>query len=62
MPGLFKIVCKKVLLPMSDEINTNVRSRSAKLRYAVRNDKSFTNMEEFKKNFKNYLELESVII
>ena len=60
--NLFKTVCKKVLLPTSNEINENPRSRSAKLRYAVRNNNLFTNPEEFQKMFLNYLELESASI
>ena len=60
--NLFKTVCKKVLSPTSNEINENPRSRSAKLRYAVRNDNSFINPEEFKKKFLNYFELEGVLI
>ena len=60
--NLFKTVCKKVLLPTSNEISENSRSRSAKLRYAVRNENSFTNSEEFKKIFLNYFELESALI
>tara|TARA_B100001123_G_scaffold220360_1_gene248547 strand:- start:72 stop:1043 length:972 start_codon:yes stop_codon:yes gene_type:complete len=60
--NLFKTVYKKVLTPNSDEIIENPRSRSAKLRYAVRNDKSFTNPEEFEKMFLNYFELEGALI
>ena len=60
--SLFKSVCKKALLPTPDEINENVRSRSAKLRYAVRNNNSFINSEEFKNKFLNYFELESARI
>jgi len=60
--NLFKTVCKKVLLPTSNEINENPRSRSAKLRYAVRSDSSFINSKEFEKKFLNYFELESILI
>ena len=60
--NLFKSVSKKALLPTPDEINENVRSRSAKLRYAVRNNNSFINPEEFKNKFLNYFELESASI
>ena len=60
--SLFKLVCKKALSPTTSEINKNTRSRSAKLRYAIRNDKSFVNPEEFKNKFLNYFELESVSI
>jgi len=61
-PSLFKSICKKAILPTTDEINENSRSRSAKLRYAVRNNNSFTNAEEFKNKFLNYFELESFTI
>ena len=60
--NLFKTVCKKVLFPTSNEINENPRSRSAKLRYAVRSNSSFINSKEFEKMFLNYFELESVSI
>jgi len=60
--NLFKTVCKKVLIPTSNEINENSRSRSAKLRYAVRNDASFIHSKEFEKMFLNYFELEGVSI
>ena len=60
--NLFKKVCKKVLLPSLIEINENPPSRSAKLRYAIRNGNSFTNTEEFKKMFLNYFELEGFSI
>ena len=60
--NLFKVVCKKVLLPTLNEINKNPRSRSAKLRYAIRNDNSFINSQEFEKIFLNYFKLEGVSI
>jgi len=60
--NLFKEVCKKVLLPTLNEINKNPRSRSAKLRYAIRNDNSFINSQEFEKMFLNYFKLEGVSI
>ena len=60
--NLFKKVCKKVLTPTSNELSENPRSRSAKLRYAIRNDNSFTDSEEFKKMFLNYFELEGTSI
>ena len=58
-PSLFKSISKKALFPTTDEINENKSSRSAKLRYAVRNNNSFTNPEKFKNNFLKYFELES---
>jgi len=40
------------------EIKKNIRSRSAKLRYAVRNSNSFFYPHEFRKKFENYFKLE----
>ena len=56
--SLFKLISKKPLVADVKEINTNIRSRSAKLRYAIRNNNSFFYPNEFKKNFLNYFELE----
>jgi len=56
--SLFKLISKKPLVADITEINENIRSRSAKLRYAVRNNNSFIYPEEFKKKFLNYLKLE----
>ena len=55
--GLFKMQSKKPLVPSSKEIEENKKSRSAKLRYAIRNKNSFLNFEEFKKNYKSYFEM-----
>ena len=51
-----------MLLPTLDEINENARSRSAKLRYAVRDNNSFVDPKEFKNKFLNYFELEGAIV
>ena len=56
---LFKLIFKKPLVADVKEINKNIRSRSAKLRYAIRNDNSFFYPHEFKNKFINYLKLES---
>ena len=45
-------------VPDTNEINKNIRSRSAKLRYAIRSDNTFINPEEFKNKFINYYKLE----
>ena len=60
--NLFKLVSKKVLIPTQEELNENLRSRSAKLRYAIRNSNPFKNSDEFKNKFSNYFELESNLI
>ena len=55
---LFKILSRKALTPSKKEINKNIRSRSAKLRYAIRNNNSFFYPKEFKKRFENYFQIE----
>ena len=54
---LFNILSKKPLIPSTNEINQNVQSRSAKLRYAIRNDNKSFYPEEFKNKFINYFNL-----
>ena len=53
---------KKVNLirPTAKEVKQNPPSRSAKLRFATRNEKSFEEPKIFKKKFKKYLYLESL--
>ncbi len=58
---LFKFISKKPIVPDLKEIDLNIRSRSAKLRYSIRNENSFFYPKEFKKNFINYLELEGSV-
>ena len=60
--NLFKLVSKKPLMPEANEIKNNIRSRSAKLRYAIRNNNSFFYPKEFKYMFENYFKLESVVV
>ena len=55
---LFKSLSKKPLKPNKKEISQNTRSRSAKLRYAIRNNNSFFYPEEFKKKFEIYFKME----
>ena len=59
---LFKIIKKKLSVPESSEIKKNTRSRSAKLRYAIRNESLFFYPEELEKKFFNYFKLESMKI
>ena len=56
----FKILTKKVVRPKIKEIRSNFYSRSAKLRYAIRNDASFFCPKEFKKKFISYFNLEDI--
>ena len=55
---LFKFILKKPLAASIKEIKENIRSRSAKLRYAIRNNSSFTFPDEFQNKFENYFSLE----
>ena len=56
--SLFKLISKKPLVSDIEEIKKNIRSRSAKLRYAIRNNNSFFYPNEFKNQFINYFKLE----
>lgn len=57
--NLFSLVIKKPISADEKEIKENVRSRSAKLRHAVRNSNSFFHPYEFENKFVNYLKLEN---
>jgi len=57
---LFKLVSKKPFVANKKEINENIRSRSAKLRYAIRNNESFFYPNEFENKFINYFKLENL--
>ena len=61
-PGLFGLLSKKPLTPSKKEIYRNIRSRSAKLRYAVRNNNSFFYPKEFKKKFENFFNVEGIAV
>jgi len=54
---LFELFSKKPITPGKNEIYQNKNSRSAKLRYAVRNENSFFYPNEFTKKFNNYFEM-----
>ena len=56
--NLFKLISKKPLVADIREIEKNIRSRSAKLRYAIRDNNSFFYPDEFKNKFINYFKLE----
>ena len=57
--SLFKQIIKKPLVADEGEINKNIRSRSAKLRYGIRNKNTFFYPDEFKRKYFNYFKLES---
>ena len=58
--GLFKLLSKKPIIPTKKEIFQNIRSRSAKLRYAIRNNNLFFYSNEIKKKYENYLKIEEI--
>ena len=51
---------KKPLIPTKKEILENNRSRSAKLRYGIRNEESFFYPEEINEKFSNYFNMEQI--
>ena len=57
---LFKEYRNKVLRPTKKEVEINKRSRSAKLRFAIRSNDKFQYPEELIKKFKKYLDLEAI--
>ena len=59
---LFNEYKNKVLKPSKKEIKKNSRSRSAKLRYAIRSKNKFSYPDELLKKFKIYLDLEALSV
>ena len=57
---LFEKYNKKIITPTLREIKTNNRSRSAKLRFAIRSKDKFIFPENIFHKFKKYLEIESI--
>jgi 16S rRNA (cytosine1402-N4)-methyltransferase len=58
--ALFEKYRNRILRPSNEEINQNNRSRSAKLRYAIRSKNNFKYPLDLIEKFKNYLDLESI--
>jgi 16S rRNA (cytosine1402-N4)-methyltransferase len=58
--ALFDEYKNKVFRPSKKEIDLNIRSRSAKLRCAIRSNNRFEYPKEILKKFKKYLDLESI--
>ena len=58
--SLFEEYKNKVLRPSKKEIDKNVRSRSAKLRFAVRSESKFEYPKFLLKRFEKFLELEAL--
>ncbi len=57
---LFEEYKNKVIRPSQQEIENNIRSRSAKLRFAIRNKNKFEFPKNLIKKFKKYLDLEAI--
>ena len=49
-----------MLQPSQKEIQINHASRSAKLRFAIRNNNQFNSLKDLKLKFKRYLDIENV--
>ena len=58
--ALFDEYKNKVLRPSKNEISQNSRSRSAKLRFAVRSSNKFEYPKDLVKKFKRYIDLEAI--
>jgi len=58
--SLFEQYKNRILRPTNEEINQNNRSRSAKLRFAIRSKNNFEYPINLTKKFKNFLDLESI--
>ena len=58
--ALFNEYKNKVFRPSKKELSLNNRSRSAKLRFAIRSENEFQYPIDFTKKFKNYLNLEAI--
>ena len=56
---LFEEYKNNLIKPKKEEIKNNPPSRSAKLRFAMRNNNDFNEPENFRLKFKKYLDLES---
>ena len=59
-PRLFDCPINKAINPSEKEILENRPSRSAKLRYGIRNNKKYFFPNELTEKFKNYLEIEEI--
>ena len=57
---LFEKYTNKVIKPSKNEINKNKPSRSAKLRFAIRNNNNFVYPENLIQKFSKYLDIEAI--
>ena len=58
--ALFETYKNKIFKPSKYEIDQNKRSRSAKLRFAIRSSNTFYYPKELIDKFKKFLDLESI--
>ena len=57
---LFKLIKKKAIVPSEEEINENLPSRSAKLRYVVKKTDFYDFDTDIWEQFKNLIEIENL--
>jgi len=57
---LFKLDKKKAIVPSNEEISENLRSRSAKLRYAIKKTDFYDFKNDILDQFKNLIEIENL--
>ena len=57
---LFNLVQKKPILPSDKEISINPPSRSAKLRYVIRNENKFYFPQDLIDKFQNFIDIENI--
>ena len=58
--NIFKIVNKKPIIPSNQELNENPRSRSAKLRFVIKEKNDFYFEKEILEKFNFLLEIENL--
>ena len=58
--NLFKLGNKKPIIPSNKELNTNAPSRSAKLRFAIKEKDVFNFEKEIMEKFNYLLEIENL--
>jgi 16S rRNA (cytosine1402-N4)-methyltransferase len=56
---LFKLIEKKAIVPSEEELNENLPSRSAKLRYAIKKKDFYDFETDIQDQFKNLIEIEN---
>ena len=56
---LFKLIEKKAIIPSEKELNENLPSRSAKLRYAIKKKDFYDFETDIQDQFKNLIEIEN---